>query len=254
MGGYTVTLLPATGYADCNDLSNNPKWTSQLTILKEQVDSKKYSEAIETSKPLFAICQESPALLYYTGLALQGNGDADRAKVYFQKASEATSGMATEPGISRLIWYARYEAENPNRTKESVEKLNAELEKYKIQDVQSSYTDQIVLDRYKATMWTGIGVGIAGIVLTSVGGALVATQEKSNDKSVVRGESLKIRGGYLAGWTTLGVGLGLAVAGAITAGIGGYQYTHLESNNAAPDGADLSFHVGLTGAEMRLTF
>ena len=52
---------------------------------------------------------------------MRGSGDEERAKIYFQKSSESLSIMAADPGLSRKIWYTRYESEHPESTAEALQ-------------------------------------------------------------------------------------------------------------------------------------
>ncbi len=250
---------PTIAFADCNALDQNAEWNQGLTLLQKQVESGKYKEALETAKPLFSICQDSPALLYFTGLAMRGTGDAERATVYFQKSSESLSIMAAEPGMSRLIWYTRYEAEHPESTPEALEEKDRNLKSLARQvaelndekhSLEISSTELSVASSYEATnylqvMWTGIGIGIGGLALTATGLGLML-----NKKSIVELNNGKLteRDAYTAGWALLGSGIGLTAAGIVTASIGGYHYSK------AKDDAVLSFQVSPMGTSFRMTF
>lgn len=238
----------------CDNFSADPRWQVNFEHLQNEVFDKNYEAAVESAKVLFEICPRSPAVNYYTGLALQGLGENSRAMVMFQKASEYTTEFSTAPEMSRLIWYARYEAENPQSSADAqiaqaqkIRALEAELETQKMAAVQyetqlnSSETLQyVVLDnereafkkKYATLMWTGTGIGAIGLASTIAGAVLAFGLEDkdkyeditNNDDSSVR--EYKIRPRYSAGLALFGTGLALTVSGALMAGFGGYHFTH----------------------------
>ena len=253
---------PTLAFADCDALDQNTTWNQGLMQIQKQVESAKYAEALETAQPLFAICQESPVLLYYTGLAMRGTGDEERAKIYFQKSSESLSKMAAEPELSQKIWYTRYEAEHTEstpdaikekeRTIESLSKQVADLNKEKQHLEQSSVElsassgNEVI--HYHQVMWTGIGIGIGGLAITTVGAVLVGLSKDSDEAMEVKTGTLSENGIRIAGWTLLGTGIGLTAAGIVTAGIGGYHYSK------AKEDAVMSLQVAPMGASFRMTF
>ncbi len=258
----TLFLLPVTAFADgCMDLAKNVAWTASLDQIIQMNERGEYAKAVETAKGMFEICADSPVLLYYTGVALKGAGDVERATIYFQKASENLSKMAVEPGLSRKIWYQRYEAEHPERTEQSVNELVAkndamseeitslrqQLSEFNLKQ-NTSFLDveNKVVRNYRAIMWTGTGVGIAGL-LVAVGGILMVNFV---DNSEDRGASYRVGMPYQAGWALFGGGIGLTVAGAITAGIAGYHYTHF----TLTQDVGMSFNVSPVSAGLELTF
>ena len=252
-----VSLLCSvhSAYAeDCSNFSNNPNWQTNFEHLQNEIFNQNYEAALESAKTLFAICPRSPAVNYYSGVALRGLGDEAKATMMFQKASEYTTEFSTSPEMSRLIWYARYEGENPNATSESqkavqqkVETLEAELESVKLinagyeAQLSSSETLQyVVMDnerdafkrKFKTVMWTGTAVGAIGLVSAITGGVLAFTMSNddkykdiTNDDTSVK-RKYKISSRYGAGLGLFGAGLGLTAAGALMAGFGGYHYTH----------------------------
>lgn len=257
-----MLLLPVMGVAGgCDGIGNNPEWSAGLEQIIALNKNGEYDKSVETAKNMFEICADSPILLYYTGIALQGKGDAERATIYFQKASENLSKMAVEPGMSRKIWYQRYESEHPERTEQSVSELAAknnamteEITKLQHQLSETSLkqdtsfldVENRVVRNYRAIMWTGTGVGIAGL-LVAVGGFLMVNYV---DNTEDHGSSYRVRVPYQIGWALAGGGLGLTLAGAITAGIAGYHYTHFSLSKDV----ELSFDVSPVSAGLQLNF
>ncbi len=233
--------------------------------MQKQVESAKFNEALETAKPLFEICQNSPALLYFTGLAMRGTGDEERAKIYFQKSSESLSVMAAEPGLSRQIWYTRYEAEHPESTtaavkgihqtideknqtietlKQQVNVLNEEKHHLELSSVVSAVSTDEVARHYQQVLWTGVGIGIGGLALAATGTALALTSNAAKVERLKLSEDKM----HAAGWILLGSGCGMTAAGIVMAAIGGYHYSSMK------DDAVMSFQISPVGASFGMTF
>lgn len=289
-------FFPLTAFADCDDIGSDPDFQKGFKELIKIYESGDYEKTIEAAKPLFAKCKESPAVLYYTGLAFKGQGNIDTAKLYIQKASEALSKYSAEPGISRKIWFDRYEIEHPESTVEAVKarkvmidalttqvgEVNSQMDEMRQQmdavkadkdayvqkthDLELAVVSSGDVTRYKDMMWTGAGLGIGGIAVAIVGGAVFAKNNskleiddfefkyKNNDP-----ETKKITG--ITGtpnnfYRDLGIGLlsagiGMTIVGAVMAGINGYYYSNLIEKDA--DGK-VSFNAGLSSFELNVKF
>lgn len=273
-----AALFPSISFADCSRLDEDDNWNTGLTKLIEQVNTSQYKEAVETAKPMYGICESSPALFYYTALALRGSGDEERARIYFTKASELTSVMAVESGLSRKIWFERYEADHPESTADAITKRKEEIENLRKElDVQlelnhkqevelATRTGEIeavnsknldAVKQYKAIMWTGVGVGMAGVVAAGVGGGLVAINDgdkKIKPSEPKLGDPVDFTDTYKASWACLGIGIGLAVSGAIMAGIGGYLYSNAGSKDGERVGDEIAINIGPGSAILDIRF
>ncbi len=270
-------LLPAMSYAqNCDGLDQNASWQAGMANLIAQLDKEEYDAAIETAKPLFAICPTMPSLNYYTGLAMK-HKDPQRALLYFQEAAKRTSQFSTTTAMSRKIWYELFDAEHPERTEAAVAQLtqsiiglNNQIESQKTviatkddrinalekQVIQADNTannavnanNAEVKQNYYRTMWTGAGLGIGGLLVT--GGGLAMALLVDNKKEF-GSSGYKVSTPYIIGWSLVGAGAALTVAGTIITGIAGYQYTHID----VPDtDLTLSFDVSPVSATFGLTF
>ncbi len=263
-------MIPSLAFAeDCDTLDTNTEWQTGMGKVRNAYEIKDYSRVIEEAKPLFAICPRAPELNYYTGSALKKNGDTARALRYLQEAAKGTTEFDVNPVMSRTIWYTLYEAENPDRTANAVAEQNQKIEaliaqneesKQVISDMKTNVatvelysadkvkkTEAIVKSNYARTMWTGTGVGIAGLLVATAGILMVHYVNNNID----HGTSFTIKPIYNTGWAMLGGGIGLTIAGAIAAGIGGYQYTHATKSG---DEISMSFGVSPTSAAFSMTF
>lgn len=272
-------LYSSSAFAEnCNNLSSNSEWNANFSQMQNEISSELYIDALNTAKALYKICSKSPALNYYIGIAEQGAGDPTKATLYFQKASEYTFDFAVEPEMARLIWYARYEAENPERSdiafsnlKQKLALQEKQIEEYKtmttskdaeiqtVKDLNKEaqnviFDNQTNIHHYKTIMWTGTGIGIAGIGATVAGAVLAFTlSDKEKYEDVTENEAsvqrlYHIRPKYTAGLATFGAGLALTLTGALMAGFGGYYYTHLTKD------VTVSLQATPTSATFGMTF
>lgn len=272
MNKWVVTTLAFIGIAfpmlasaqNCKDIDNNSVWMDGITAMKNAYDNQNYEDVLDAARPLYAICPDVPSYLYYIARAFEGKGDVSKAREYIYKASESTYKYATSPQMSQLIWYARYEIDNPEQTKKSVEALKSQNESLnaqvidlkgdssKLATTSDMMKSQSIKNRDDLMMgvWIGTGIGGVGVITLATGIGLLASELDNpvTSKSEKTPKEIQIHNKYIAGWTVLGVGSALAVAGAIVAGIYGYQYTHLS------DDVDLSFQISPASASLNLTF
>lgn len=264
--GASVYLYSASAKAQsCDNLAENASWADGMSALIYHIDKGEFDKAIEAAKPLFAICPKMPSLNYYTGLAFESQ-DPARALYYFQEAGKNTVEFTTSPAISRSIWYKLYEVEHPERTEAAISSLTQnnirlneviaqrdevideqkttihELEKELAESAHNTnqmvmYSSEEARQEFAKAMWAGTGVGIAGLIMAGAGISMVAFVTNHNDE----GHAYSVSKPYMAGWSLIGIGGGLAVAGAIMAGIAGYQYTHFDVPNT-----DITISLGGT--------
>ena len=107
--------------------------------------------------------------------------------------------------------------------------------------------DTTVLKKtYSDLFWAGLGVGIGGVALTSVGGGLVGTVKKYTHEGIdasTGNHKYKIAPGYITGWTFIGAGLAATVTGFALATVYGIKLNHLNEDvslNISPMGFDFS--------------
>lgn len=260
---------------DCKKIDKNPDWMEGITAMKDAYDNQDYDSVLTAARPIYSICPDSPSYLYYLARAFEGKGDVAKAREYIYKASDATYKYATTPQMSQMIWYARYEIDNPERTPEAVEAMKAEIESLKqssldladgasqsenlaeqLESVRNSDKEKLYIGT-----WTGAGIGIAGLALAAVGAGLFAKDtgedvlgadsriESRGDSSFPhKYEKVYVKSTYTTGVALLGAGIGIAVAGAIVTGIMGYQYMHFD------DDKSVSVSLGLNQANVSLKF
>lgn len=162
-------------------------------------------------------------------------GDIDSAKHHIEIATDNLLVFSASPQTERAIWYTRYDLENGDQFIEKdtfdAAMRNLTTENFELKEnLTEAYTD--AQKPYAAIMWTGTGIGIAGIG-SLIAGTVLAVQNRKfevdkskwdrkdhNHNNVPLKNSYEIKTGY----ALIGVGVAATVAGAVMAGIAGYQY------------------------------
>ncbi len=265
-GLLTCLWLPSVGMAqNCTDLSTNETWMTKLQEMGASVATKEWDAALNTGRELYAICSDSPILNYYIGISLQAKGERVKSMQYLIAASENTMKFATPAETSRKIFFALYEAEHPDRTEQAIGELKDKIaslenanqtnadETKKQEELVLTQTDLHASDLKKA-MWTGAGIGLAGILFTVAGGTLAfmdSSHIEGHEFNMIENGNVavkeKVKPMYSAGLGMLGAGLAMTLAGAVVTGIFGYKYTHFEDHS-------LSFAVTPEQISFGMTF
>ena len=264
----------------CAELETNEQWNEGIKKLNELINTEKYDEALALSREIYPICPKSPLLNYFIAEGLKHTGDPVKATQFYQAASDNTFTIATVPQIAQKIWYARYESEYPERSGESVKALqdradalqssNKDLEgknqalREEKEALESKNHDlELQLSRADAAleqshtdiaigMWTGVGIGALGLVLSGAFGYLAMVGNETRPVKInpagENGLTAEFNGEAAAYWGVFGAGVALVVAGSAVAGVFGYRYTHPRTKN------ELAFSVTPTSASLSLTF
>ena len=272
---FTERLLPAAGlwvlltgtaYAEnCNNLDRNTNFQKQYEKLVAAVQASDYPTALTYGNTLLEICSKAPKLNYIVAKIYQQMGDQPRALFYFQTATRNTKDFEVESDILEMMWTDLLYAEHPEISPQSMANLKNDMDaldarvallENQIEEKDQKIADQIEVihelqdstrETYKTLMWTGAGIGIAGLGLTVAGAAMVATMDSPLNYEKPSSPDNKehratIENKYPAAWGLLSAGIAVTVAGSIITGIAGYQYTHYQSvnNSATDDGMALS--------------
>lgn len=245
LGVYSLAT-PTDAYADttsndgkqlqdaCFTLNSDPTWKELFINYSNAYSEKDYKKALAYTDALKRICAQSPNLNYAIAMTYKQMGDLDNAKHYIEIATDNLLAFSASPKTARTIWYARYDLENGDQFIEkdtfddAMRNLTTENLELK-ENLTEAYAD--AQKPYAAIMWTGTGIGIAGIG-SLIAGTVLAVQNpkaKINTKPVERDGSdqeYPLKNGHeiRAGYALIGVGVAATVAGAVMAGIAGYQY------------------------------
>lgn len=243
-----LSIIPfwSEAFADCEDIENNSEWKTHMGALESFVEQSDYEGAIESARAMFRICNKSPKLHILTGMAMLKNGENDRAEKYFNRAVELTAEREVTLEEAKLAWYTYYKFMEP--------KKSAVNETVTYQFIKPEGMN--MADSYKTMMWTGVGVGGGGILMTVIGGVLIGVMDVAKDPGELKsGEDykiLKLNNGYVAGWTMLGIGIGLTAVGAALAGYGGYSYSQASKPKKTAD--NYRWDIGLGSAVFTYQF
>lgn len=244
--GVYCLATPTDAYADttsndgkqlqdaCFTLNSDPTWKELFINYSNAYSEKDYKKALTYTDALKRICAQSPNLNYAIAMTYKQMGDLDNAKHYIEIATDNLLAFSASPKTARTIWYARYDLENGDQfiEKDTFDDAmrNLTTENFELKEnLTEAYAD--AQKPYAAIMWTGTGIGIAGIG-SLIAGTVLAVQNpkaKINTKPDVcngRDQEYPLKNGHeiRAGYALIGVGVAATVAGAVMAGIAGYQY------------------------------
>ncbi|MBR4984247.1 MAG: hypothetical protein IKY83_00715 [Proteobacteria bacterium] len=249
-------LPPASASAEdsCDTLSSNKTWSAGITELIQTMKADDMQKAKQQAKALTDICPNAPMLNYMQGKIAESLGEKTEALYYYQKASENTYHFAVEPENAKKIWYTRYETEHPERTASAVTTNSdyvSSLES-EIAELKKINHAQQISDTQKL-MWTGVGLGIGGLVITGTGLGIVMNQAHKYETKKLNSDNPDVQAytfstTYTAGWAFIGVGATLTVTGAILAGIFGSRYAAYQKDS------DYSFALTPTSASFTFNF
>lgn len=261
----TLLCLPVTAaYAqDCENLGENTEWTALFQQMNTQAQAEDYEMALNTFKKMSDICSIVPSANYSAGMIHKKLKNYKEAYGFLMVATRHTKQFAVDEDLMKRMWYALYETEYPeviDFRSGKVEQLHQEALAAK--DALLAAEKQEKLEFAETMMWTGAGIGIAGVVLAAVGGGLMAIpgEQMSGDdindiwvEAEVKINYWKIDPKYMTGTIFLGVGIGAAIAGAIMTGISGYKYTKYKYEHESQENA-LSFNVDYNKILLSLQF
>ena len=256
-----LLCLPVTAaYAqDCENLGENTEWTALFQQMNTQAQAEDYEMALHTFKKMSEICSIVPSANYSAGMIHKKLKNYKEAYGFLMVATRHTKQFAVDEDLMKRMWYALYETEYPaviDFRSGKVEQLHQEALAAK--DALLVAEKQEKLEFAETMMWTGAGIGIAGVVLAAVGGGLMAMngdEIKGNyidDRGVVTMNPWDNKN-YMSGTILLGLGTSAAIAGAIMTGIAGYKYTKYKYENAEIENT-LAFHIDYNKVSLSLQF
>ena len=245
LGVYSLAT-PTDAYADttsndgkqlqdaCFTLNSDPTWKELFINYSNAYSEKDYKKALAYTDALKRICAQSPNLNYAIAMTYKQMGDLDNAKHYIEIATDNLLAFSASPKTARAIWYARYDLENGDQfiEKDTFDDAmrNLTTENFELKEnLTEAYAD--AQKPYAAIMWTGTGIGIAGIGSLIAGTVLAVQNPKAKintkpDECNRSDQEYPLKNGHeiRAGYALIGFGVAATVAGAVMAGIAGYQY------------------------------
>ena len=278
VGGYAMAQETPAG--ECVGLDQNEQWLITFSEFSEEYSLGNYQKAEEKIHQLLGICASSPLVNYSAGMTYMALNQIDKACKAYLDALKNTQYFVVDDNFYKKMVDAYYKAEHADEIcekkdltqcqteKETAnlqiqalnERLNKSIEGLVIEDLKSQE-----LKRYGAVMWTGTGLGIAGLGMAIAGGFFLFSDAKITDIKTIGNEpdanpgnsskdkdkvyQITYKSSVVPGAILLGVGGGMLVAGAIMAGIGGYHYTH-----TIADDVTMSWNVAPNQLQFGMTF
>ncbi|MBO4350905.1 MAG: hypothetical protein J6A01_08180 [Proteobacteria bacterium] len=241
----------------CYSLDQNDKWSVLFSEFAEAYSLGDYATALDKTASLKEICVRSPLLNFSIAQTYNQLGDKQAALNYIKDATHYTQEFNVSDDVAKRMWEFRYTLEHAdefNQKELEIANANKALEASNLRVKELS--DEIDSLHYNANSRMGFtrdnakqvwiagaivgGIGVAAIgagagIISYAYGSGVPVELKSNNKAEVKWP-------LTVGWSVFGIGLGMTVAGAVMAGIGGYQYTHSDDN--------VAFSVGVSPASL----
>ncbi|GEM_PF-4937571 len=251
---FGSSSLSARGGNECENLQNNPNWLALYEKLRTSFEEEQYEKALNHSHEMLALCENSPFINYITSEIWKRLGNNELSLSYLKTASMNTSEFFVDAETAKIIWYTRYEAEHPLSTtaaqleRELLQTKNALKEAKKtrrqLEEIQNEHNEaqEAELNRLWKTTWIGAGFGIAGLLALSTGIAFVASTDYQYTISDLDEWNAKIREPVIreAGWTMIGVGIGITTLGSIVTAYGAYHYRQAKHKK------NIAFHWALS--------
>ena len=163
---------------DCEKF-DTPEWHKLINKLSTEIQNNDLDNAINDAIILDKMCNQTPMLNYMMTIIANKRNDVESAKFFIQRASDYTYKYAVTPANAKKIWFTRYELENPNLTEAKFNQMQDEIESLtkafhgESEEAQNAYRDLQKKELY-TQMWTGAGIGLAGIAVAVTGTALMA--------------------------------------------------------------------------------
>ena len=252
---------------DCDDLDNNKTWVANFQALNAAYDNGDYGLALEYSRELEAICEQSPILNYMIAYIYKSKGDDEKYLFYLQKSTQNTELFAVDKDTLDRIWSDKYIAAHPEADPVHIKKREAAIAsqaediaqlKEQLKSAERMAGASIALnDELNAAhasddvmLWTSVAIGGAGIVLTAVGAVLVA-QYQDNAVGIKGGSDAYVKSNYPMAWSLVGAGIGVTAIGAALTGYFGYRYS---LNHKDDNANELSVSISPAYSSVSFTF
>ena len=266
VSGYAVAQdVPGN---NCVDLDQNELWQVTFSEFSEEYSLGRYEKAEAKVQQLLNICSSSPLVNYSAGMTYMALKQTEKAKKAYLDAIKNTQYFAVEDEFYKRMLDAYYRAEHEKDLCEikdltkcqseladaqhQIQALNARLAN-SVEGLVAEELKERELKKYGVIMWTGTGVGIAGLGLMAAGLCLMLTHNKVKSVKSIESNAgsyyVNLDEWYVPGVLMLGVGSGLVASGVIMAGYGGYHYTH-----TIADGVTMGLNVNPGNLEFGMTF
>ena len=265
-----MTAAASNAMADCSSIGSS-EWNNYAMAMNAAVESQNYEEALNSAKRMSLICDREPSLNFSMSRIYAKMGDEKNAAVYAKKATDYIADYPVPPMLAERIWMNRAEYDLPYKAE--LEALQAKTADYdtikaeydarvqedKEKTLRNEFMQRSTMANWWGALWAGVGITAGGIILTGVGGGLIANADKIEQAGEMgNGKSgFAVTKPYVAGWTMLGAGLAMIAGGGVLLGISVARYTKFQSQlEAAGEVKEdtISFQVFPGYASFGMTF
>ncbi len=278
MSAATLLLGASNAFADCSEVSSS-RWNDLSNQMANAYEQGDYNAALDYGKSLTFICDRAPLANYMLSETYRALGRDEEALSAIRRATDYLHNYDVPQAVIEKIWLRRGELELPY--KKQAESLQAQLDDKttQMEALEAAYKEQLVnqaaendastsstvnylrseyIDDMYTLQWTGTGLAVGGAAIAIAGASIVGVYySKAGDdyKKLLSGSSNHFNeyNSYEKfGYAFLAAGLGLGVAGMITAIIAHVKINNLESAaEPAEETANVSFdlspsYMGLT--------
>lgn len=259
-----------SAFADsCDNLDRNKTWHATFDKMNNAFINGDYDAALQYSRTLEEICDQSPALNYVIAHIYKKQGNREKYLFYLQKSTMNTERFLVDRDLLDRIWRDKYIAEHPEADPENIQKLettmaslaedNARLTD-QLKSVQLTTGETVALQEEinqahradDAMLWTSIAIAGTGLVLTAAGSALVIMHK---DKAIAYkndgSPEVYVTSQYPMAWGLVGAGIATTLLGTALSGYFGYKYHKNHKDNQTKT---WSFSLTPTYSSMTFTF
>ncbi len=232
----TYLLSIHSAFANCEEDVSSDAWKMLSSEMNRAYEDGRYEEALNSGKRLSMICDRSPVLNYTMSMIYMKLGNETESFNYIRRATEFTNEYTLPQPVLEKIWLSRAEQELPYKRELGECKTElTETQKTYIGEKENQIStfnviidekNQTIIDEYERNIIIGSSIAGAGLALTLVGAPLLGIYHKqakdewdtpytySNPKGTKFNRKNE---GVMAGFATLGIGLGAGIAGAAIA-------------------------------------
>lgn len=272
-------LLPASAFADCSEVGSG-HWNELSARMGQAYEQGDYSGALDYGKQLAFICDKSPIFNYMLSETYAKLDREDEALSAIRRATDFLHTYDVPQNLIEKIWLRRGELELPY--KRQAKELQAQLDAKQIEmeALDEAYKEQLAsqakensssmnsavatardnyIDNLYDIQWTGTGIAAGGAAIAIAGAAVIGMyygRASSEYNKLNGGDSNNNKNNHFNeynsyekfGYAFLAAGLGLGVAGMVTAVI-----SHLKIKKAETTAQETAFKLDISPSYVGMT-
>lgn len=273
LGAALIILTPATALADCSEVGT-PRWNELSAQMGQAYEQADYNTALDYGKQLAFICDKSPIANYMLSETYRQLGREEEALSSVRRATDFLHEYDVPQNLIEKIWLRRGELELPYKKQAEALKVQLDEKQAELDALDSAYKEQLetmasdgnaamnsaltdaradALKDLYSLQWTGTGIAAGGALFIVAGASLVALYYgKAGDdyKKLLSGKKNHFNeyNSYEKfGYGFLAAGIGLGIAGTITAIV-----SHVKIRNEEQE-LQTAFHLDIAPSYMGVT-